>query len=147
MWTAHLQGACLNLWPPQNGGMLETSYCVCSRWKLPLLSVCGQKSSRGILWRKSCCSVGKFVQEVVWLVNYPWLKFCMRKKDDGEIRLFQLLVSGLPCTLRYIHEYVCELLGSVILSACLVWGFVATFGIILLVHQYGEFKISVAIPK
>jgi len=71
----------------------------------------------------------------------------VRKKEDDEIRHFQLLVSGLPCTLRYTDEYVCELLGSVILSACLVWGFVATLGIILLVHQYGEFKISMAIPK
>ena len=64
----------------------------------------------------------------------------MRKKED-EIGPFQSLVSGLPCTLRYIREYVCEPLGSVIQSACLVWGFVAASGIILLVHQYGEFKI------
>jgi len=38
------------------------------------------------------------------------------------------LDSWLPCTLRYIHEYVCKLLGNFILSAC----FVASLGIILL---------------
>ena len=40
-----------------------------------------------------------------------------------------------------------ELLDSIIVSACLVWGFVASLDIILLLHSYGEFKISwVAIP-
>jgi len=39
-----------------------------------------------------------------------------------------------------LSEYVCELLGSIIPSACLVWSFVACLGIILLVHQYDRFK-------
>ena len=57
------------------------------------------------------------------------------------------LVHRLPRTLRYVRECFCELLGSVILSACLVWDFVASLAIILLVHQYGKFEISLAIPK
>ena len=60
---------------------------------------------------------------------------------------FQWLVSQLLHSLRYICEYVCELLGSVILSACSFWGFVASLSIVLLVHQYYKFKISLAIPK
>jgi len=50
----------------------------------------------------------------------------MRKKkeedDNDEIQLFQQSVSQLPRTQRYIHKYFCELPGSIILSACLVWG-------------------------
>ena len=34
----------------------------------------------------------------------------------------------------------CELLGSIILSACLVWGVVASLAVFLLVHQYGILK-------
>jgi len=30
-------------------------------------------------------------------------------------------VSRLPHTHRYVHEYLCELLGSIILSVCWVW--------------------------
>jgi len=48
---------------------------------------------------------------------------------------FPRFVSRLPHTLRY---YFCELLGNIILSACLVWGFVAalgTNGIILQIHS------------
>jgi len=44
-----------------------------------------------------------------------------RKKDD-EIRLFRGSVSQLWHTQRYVRECFCELLGSIILSACLVWG-------------------------
>ena len=43
--------------------------------------------------------------------------------------------------------YVAEVLGSIILTAYLVWGFMGSLGIILPVHQYGKFKISLAIPK
>jgi len=45
-----------------------------------------------------------------------------RKKEDDEIRLFRRSVSQLPRTQRYVRECFCELLGSIILSACLVWG-------------------------
>jgi len=51
-----------------------------------------------------------------------------------------------PATLRYVCEYFCELLGS-ILPACLVWEFVASFVIILLIQQHGQFEISLAILK
>jgi len=37
-------------------------------------------------------------------------------------------VSQLPRVL-YIHGYICELIGSIILSARLVWGFVDTLPI------------------
>ena len=49
-----------------------------------------------------------------------------KKKDDDEIGILQRLVSRLPRTLRYVCECFCELLGSIILSACLVWGVVAS---------------------
>ena len=45
-----------------------------------------------------------------------------RRKKDDEIRLFRRSVSQLPHTQRYVREYICELLSSIILSACLVWG-------------------------
>jgi len=64
--------------------------------------------------------------------------------SDFFINLFR--ASGI-IILRYIHEYVCQLLGSIILSAFLVWGLIASLAIILLVHHYGEFEISLAIPK
>ena len=56
-----------------------------------------------------------------------------KKERDDEIGLFQRL-SRLWCTQRYICKCACELLGSVILSVCLVWGFVASLAIILLVQ-------------
>ena len=46
-----------------------------------------------------------------------------------------------------IRKYFCELLGSIILFACLVWGFVASLTSILVIHDYGKFKISLVIPK
>jgi len=70
-----------------------------------------------------------------------------RKKKDDELGLLYQSVSRLWHILRYIHEYVCQLLGSIILSAFLVWGLVASLAIILLVHHYGKFEISLAIPK
>ena len=63
-----------------------------------------------------------------------------KKEDQDEIGILQLLVSRLPRTLRYICECFCELLGSIILSACLVWGVVASLAVSLLVHQYGILK-------
>jgi len=47
-------------------------------------------------------------------------EFCMRKEDD-------------------ICKYFCELLGSIILFACLVWGFVASLVSILVIRDYGNF--------
>jgi len=69
-----------------------------------------------------------------------------RKKDD-EIQLFQGSVSQLPCTQRYVREYFCELLGSIISLSMLGLGFVASLPFIWVIHNYGKFKISVAIPK
>ena len=63
-----------------------------------------------------------------------------RKKEDDEIGNLRRLVSRLPRTLRYVCECFCELLGSIILSACLVWVVVAPLGVFLLVHQYGILK-------
>ena len=73
-----------------------------------------------------------------------------KKKEDDEIGILQRLVSRLPRTLRYVCECFCELLGSIILSACLVWGVVASLAVFLLVRQYyilWYFEISLAIPK
>jgi len=44
-----------------------------------------------------------------------------RKEEDDEIQLYRRSVSQLPRTQRYVRECFCELLGSIILSACLVW--------------------------
>ena len=63
-----------------------------------------------------------------------------KKKEDDEIGIFRRLISRLPRTLRYVCECFCELLGSIILSACLVWGVVASLAVFLLVHQYGISK-------
>ena len=45
-----------------------------------------------------------------------------KKEEDDEIRLFRWSVSQLLLTQRYVREYICELLGSIIPSACLVCG-------------------------
>jgi len=58
-----------------------------------------------------------------------------RSKEDDEIKLFRCSVSRLPHTPRCY----CKLLGSVILSASLVWGFVASSVIFLVIHNYGKF--------
>ena len=63
-----------------------------------------------------------------------------RKKEDDEIGILRRLITRLPRTLRYVCECFCELLGSIILSACLVWGVVASLAVFLLVHQYGISK-------
>jgi len=39
-------------------------------------------------------------------------------------------------TLMHICENFCELLRSIILSACLVWGFVASLAIFLVIHYW-----------
>jgi len=61
----------------------------------------------------------------------------MRKKEsrkkDGEIGLLYQSVSCLWHTLRYIH--VCQLLGSIILSAFLVWELVGSFLLQILVSR------------
>ena len=66
----------------------------------------------------------------------------MTKSDFSPRHVHRLLR-----TLRYVCECFWELLGSIILSACLVWGVVASLAVILLVHQYGKIEISLAIPK
>ena len=63
-----------------------------------------------------------------------------KKEEDDENGNLRRLISRLPRTLRYVCEYFCELLGSIILSACLVWGVVASLAVFLLVHQYGISK-------
>ena len=63
-----------------------------------------------------------------------------RKKEDDEIGILRRLITRLPRTLRYVCECFYELLGSIILSACLVWGVVASLAVFLLVHQYGISK-------
>ena len=70
-----------------------------------------------------------------------------KKKEDDEIGVFHEFVSELLHTLRYVREYFGELLGSIIPSACLVWGFVAQLAVVLLVYQYGKIEISLAVPK
>jgi len=63
-----------------------------------------------------------------------------KKKEDDKIGLFQQFVSRLLHILRYIRKHICELLGGIILSACLVLGIVAALAIILVIHNYGNSK-------
>jgi len=70
-----------------------------------------------------------------------------RKKEDDEMRLFRWSVSQLPRTQSCIHKYFYELLGGIISLCMLGLGFVASLAIIQVIHNYGKFKISVAIPK
>ena len=66
-----------------------------------------------------------------------------KKKENDEKGHFNRLLH----TPRYACKYYCELLGNIILSACQVWGFVAALAIIWVIHNYGKFEISLAIPK
>ena len=52
----------------------------------------------------------------------------------GDLFLDSCVLSG-----TFVSVF-CELLGSIILSACLVWGVVASLAVFLLVHQYGISK-------
>ena len=72
-----------------------------------------------------------------------------RRKKDDEIRLFCRSVYQLPHTQRYVREYFYELLGGINGSTCLlVLGFCSFFDhYIQLLHEYGKFKISLAIIK
>ena len=57
-----------------------------------------------------------------------------KKEEDDEIGATCFLTSAYS---QVRSECFWELLGSIILSACLVWGVVASLAIFLLVHQYG----------
>jgi len=91
-----------------------------------------------------------------------------RRKKDDEIRLFRRSVSQLPRTQRYVRECFCELLGIVSEPdppsdfprvwfrdyarqyhplCMLALRFVTSLAVIWVIHNYGKFKISVAIPK
>ena len=69
-----------------------------------------------------------------------------KKEEDDEIRLFWWSVSQLPNTQRYICEYFCQLLGSIILFCVLRLGVVASLAVSV-IHNHGKFKISITIPK
>ena len=58
------------------------------------------------------------------------------KKSEfyGDLFLDSRVLSGT------FASVFCEVLGSIILSACLVWGVVASLAVFLLVHQYGISK-------
>ena len=107
------------------------------------------KRSWRVLRQKRSCCVRKLAPEVLYLVCYPGavLYEKERRKKMTKLDFSPRLVHRLPRTLKYVCECVCVLLGSNVLSACLVWGFVASLAVILLVHQYGPIKISLAIPK
>ena len=70
-----------------------------------------------------------------------------RKKEDDEIGILRRLITRLPRTLRYVCECFYELLGSIILSACLVWGGSSFFGRFPAGASVWYFEISLAIPK
>ena len=70
------------------------------------------------------------------------------ERTDDEILLFRWSVSQLLHTqITYICEYFCKLPGSIILSACLVLGIVASLAIIRVIHNHSKSKISFAIPQ
>ena len=71
-----------------------------------------------------------------------------RKKEDDEIGILRRLITRLPRTLRYVCECFCELLGSIILSACLLGlGGSSFFGHFPAGASVWYFEISLAIPK
>ena len=74
---------------------------------------------------------------------------CAMPQEEKGRRRWNQLVSRLLQTLspRYVCDCFYELLGSTTLSTCLVWGFVASLAIILLLHQNGQLEISSTIPK
>ena len=47
---------------------------------------------------------------------------------------------------KFGFHHFCELLGSIILSACLAWGFVPFLAIIQVMHNHGKL-IFFAVPK
>jgi len=59
-----------------------------------------------------------------WTRTYSPQQQALVKKKERWWRnpIFWQSVSQLPCTQRYVCEHICELLGSIIPSACLVWG-------------------------
>jgi len=66
-----------------------------------------------------------------------------KKKDDKKSDF----VGGLFLSSLILKEYFCEMLGSYHSLCMLGLGFVASFTTIRVIHNYGKFKISAAIPK
>ena len=55
---------------------------------------------------------------------------CEKEEEEDEKSDFSpRLVHRLSRALGYVCECFCELLGSIILSACLVWGVVASLAV------------------
>ena len=79
----------------------------------------------------------------------------MRKKEERKKERKKMTKSDfsprhvhrLPRTLRYVCECFCELLGSIILSVCLVWGVVASLAVFLLVYQCSMVKSKFPWPS
>ena len=69
------------------------------------------------------------------------------KEDDDKIRLFRGSVSQFLRTQRYVCEYYFFIARQYHSLCMLGLGFVASLAIIWVIHNYGKFKISVAIPK
>jgi len=58
-----------------------------------------------------------------------------KKEEEEEDDVNRYFLSS-P---RYVHKYFGKLLGSIILSTCLFWGFVAALANNLLIHHYDKF--------
>ena len=64
----------------------------------------------------------------------------MLYEKEDEIQPFSsLFLSSCLYTQRYVREYLCELLGGINGSARLLWGFVASLAIFLLIYHYIKF--------
>ena len=72
-------------------------------------------------------------KQIQWMHNFLVSFTCTHTPTKSGI---SSLFSRLLHALRYINEYLCELLGNIILSASLVWGFVASLAIILLINSF-----------
>ena len=90
-----------------------------------------------------CCSHWKGAVKLL-LLSSPvwgehWLPACLSTTVSVHECLWQLLVS---CVMVMVMLHSCELLGSIIPSTCLVWGYVATLATVFLVRHYDKPGIS-----
>jgi len=126
MWIAPAQLACLNLKPslPQNGVVSESQLP-----KTATLTDLQTKGLKGVLCQKWCCSVQIVAQYLLQLVSYTnqWERTKQRRWQNPTLNNLFLnfrILQGM-----FVSIFI-NFLAISILSACLVWGFVAALAII-----------------
>ena len=121
-------GLTLEYWSDHTSAMYKTTCHIVQRYKkvtkfspknkMDLQMACYAPPLEKAKKQPYPSSVPPHLNKCMLVKNFAW-----EEKKDDKIGL----ASQLPHTLGYVHEYICELPGSIILSACWVWFGVCSF--------------------